>query len=250
MGDLIKSDLVFTTSKSVHKDLNDYILNQKIVSQSVLARVVRLDLPAFFRTAHAIGTDIKEWKKTKGESYKILCVGTLEPRKNHVRLLEAFAQVVNQSNQSNLELILVGRSADDAISQLVNKYSELFSVTWKDRVTDEELEELYKNCSFTVFPSIAEGFGLPILESLSFGKPVICGYGSAFDQIVEQGGCLQVNVNDSDAIASAISSLIYNPGLYEDLVSDTKKIVFRSWEEYGSAFIRNLLNLQLRGTDL
>jgi FkbM family methyltransferase len=250
MGDLIKSDLVFTTSKSVHKDLCDYILSQKLVSQSVLARLVRLDLPTFFRTDRAIDADVRKRNETTREGYKILCVGTLEPRKNHVRLLEAFAQVVNQSNQDNLELILVGRSADNSISQLVNEYSELFSVTWKDRVTDEELEELYKNCSFTVFPSIAEGFGLPILESLSFGKPVICGFGSAFDQITEQGGCLQVNVNDTDSIASAISSLIYNPGLYENLVSDTKKIVFRSWEEYGSAFMRNLLNLQLRGSDL
>jgi glycosyltransferase involved in cell wall biosynthesis len=209
-------------------------------------------LPAIFTTHRHKEIESKQINKSegKGKGCKILCVGTLEPRKNHIKLLESFKILVNNYEKDNVELILVGRSADELIAQEVIKASERFPISWKGQVSDEELEELYHSCNFTIFPSIAEGFGLPILESLSFGKPAICGYGSAFDQLAEQGGCLQVDVNDPEALAAAISSLIDDTDLYHRLVLDSRNINFNSWEEYGSDFTKNLLNLTLRESKL
>jgi glycosyltransferase involved in cell wall biosynthesis/predicted nucleic acid-binding Zn-ribbon protein len=252
MTDLIGSDLIFTTSKSGHNDLSEFILSQKSDFQSTLSRLVRIDLPAIFTTHRHKEIESKQINKSegKGKGCKILCVGTLEPRKNHIKLLESFKILVNNYEKDNVELILVGRSADELIAQEVIKASERFPISWKGQVSDEELEELYHSCNFTIFPSIAEGFGLPILESLSFGKPAICGYGSAFDQLAEQGGCLQVDVNDPEALAAAISSLIDDTDLYHRLVLDSRNINFNSWEEYGSDFTKNLLNLTLRESKL
>jgi FkbM family methyltransferase len=250
MKDLIKSDIIFSTSKSSHKDLCDFILGQNAETQSVLARLARVDLPALFVKDSTFSVESIKSNKKRRDTRTILCVGTLEPRKNHKTLLKAFKKARGKYFKKNIELVLVGGSVDEEIAQEVLKYGKTLPIFWKTNVSDNELVELYKTCSFTVYPSVAEGFGLPILESLHYGKPVICGKGSSFDQLSEQGGCLQVDVNDPDALANAMSTLLTDKNVYEGLVTEARNRIFSSWEEYGSNFIKIILNLQLRDSDL
>lgn len=123
-------------------------------------------------------------------AHSVLCVGTFEPRKNHLVLLEAANLLWRRGN--DFELILVGRTTahwgarvETAVRALQN---EGRPVRWLRHVDDDSLRAAYEECAFTVFPSLVEGFGLPILESLWHGRPCVCGGNGAIGEIARGGG--------------------------------------------------------------
>ncbi len=104
----------------------------------------------------------------------ILCVGTLEPRKNHQQLLDAFDQVCQKTN---LSLIIVGKPgwlADHIQSQIEQHVHYGTRVHHLEAISDFDLAELYRHAWVNVVPSLYEGFGLPVIEALSRGCPTIC----------------------------------------------------------------------------
>ena len=78
-----------------------------------------------------------------------------------------------------------------------------------------------------------EGFGLPIVESLWHGRPVVCGRNGAIGEVAEGGGCLLVDQNNADELAQSISALLHDPALYQRLYEETRQRVFRTWADYG-----------------
>lgn len=105
----------------------------------------------------------------------ILSVGTFQPRKNYPLLIRAFDEMLRSGGCEEISLVIIG--------QLGWKYTETFdaceNAVFKDRIFllheigDEELSNFYDKCMFFVYPSLYEGFGLPIVEAMAFGKPVI-----------------------------------------------------------------------------
>ena len=117
----------------------------------------------------------------KGEY--ILFVGTLQPRKNIEKLIEALTIVKNK----NLELVIVGKKGwmyEDILSAPI-KYKVSDRVKFLDNVNDEDLPSFYKNADCFVLPSLYEGFGLPILEAMQYGCPVLA---SNVSSLPEAGG--------------------------------------------------------------
>jgi glycosyltransferase involved in cell wall biosynthesis len=109
---------------------------------------------------------------------RILYVSRLLRRKNHLELLEACEMLWKQGHDFSLDLIGTADAPPDTlaiVSRLVELSLSKRPVRWMRHVSDEELARAYQECMFTVFPSRMEGFGLPILESLWYGKPVVCG---------------------------------------------------------------------------
>ena len=107
--------------------------------------------------------------KIAGDTITVLTVGTVEPRKNHLNLLAAFAAAADKS-RVKLQLVIAGSSGDSfdpdhaaAVQALIGHRTDIH---WLQNVDDGRLQELYAECDFTIYPSIEEGFGLPILESL------------------------------------------------------------------------------------
>jgi glycosyltransferase involved in cell wall biosynthesis len=111
----------------------------------------------------------------------ILCVSRIEPRKNHLLLLEKYLKL--ELFKKNIPLVFVGvRSID--VSQLNKRIHELTEdqkkmFHWHEQVSQEDLTWLYKACRLFVYPSKAEGFGIPPLEAISCGAPVLCSNVSA-----------------------------------------------------------------------
>src|SRR3989344_8828356 len=139
-----------------------------------------------------------------GEDY-ILYVGTLQPRKNIVRLIEAFSKI----NHDNIFLVIVGKKGwlYEEILSAPKKFKVENSVKFLDFVPEKELPIIYRNALCFVLPSLYEGFGLPVLEAMKYGCAVIT---SNISSLPEAGGdaALYVDPMRVDDIASKIKMII------------------------------------------
>lgn len=176
---------------------------------------------------------------------QILCVGTLEPRKNHMTLLAAMEKLWEKGRPfDHVKLVLIGRSVSWAKPNPVQAIKTLqqkgHPIEWLGTVDEARLAERYHACHFTVFPSLMEGYGLPIVESLLYGKPVICGADGAIGELSKGGGCLTTNCSDPTTLAEAIQRLLQDNNLHTDLAQQACSRSFRTWEDYSSAIFSHL----------
>jgi len=174
-------------------------------------------------------------KSTLRDEVKILCVCTLEPRKNHKTLLDAFVSLMENNKELNISLTLVGNryagydDVPDYISRLQGKYDNL---EWLGIVDDDTLGRLYNECTFTVYPSIIEGFGMPIIESVWHGKPCICNEVGVMSELVAEGGCIAVDTLDAQKLYEAMYNLATDKDLYEMLSKQAAERYIKLWSEY------------------
>lgn len=147
----------------------------------------------------------------------LLYVGRLQARKNLIRLVEAFARV--RTNHPDLKLVLVGKS-DLHHEQLLAKVDELAvreAVLFPGYIASDDLPVFYKAAEIFVFPSVFEGFGLPVMESMASGLPTITSRGSCLEEIAGDGALL-VDPLSVESIADAITHLLENPEFRSALV--------------------------------
>jgi glycosyltransferase involved in cell wall biosynthesis len=175
---------------------------------------------------------MKELENKFGITKKyLLFVGTLQPRKNIRRLIEAFSKV--HIIDSDLQLVIVGRKGwkYEEILSAPEEYGVKDSVAFLDFVKDEDLQMLYKGAQCFVWPSLYEGFGLPVLEAMQYGCPVIT---SNISSLPEAGGdaAIYVDPENVDDIAEKIKKVLGDKELRESMIKkgylQVKKF---SWEK-------------------
>jgi glycosyltransferase involved in cell wall biosynthesis len=165
---------------------------------------------------------------------KILSVGSIEGRKNHVALLEACEQLWRRGCHFELHLIGLARpeTARAAVERIATLQAAGRSLRYDGAADDDTLTAAYAACRFTVYPSLMEGFGLPVLESLVHGKPCICSGRGALGESARGGGCLVLDQVGPDDLASAIGRLIDHPTECTALASAARSRRFRTWMDY------------------
>jgi glycosyltransferase involved in cell wall biosynthesis len=147
----------------------------------------------------------------------LLFVGTREPRKNLARLLEAYAALVARAPAAP-PLLVAGRRgwlADD-LEARADGLGLGERVRWLGGVTPDELVRLYNLATALVFPSLYEGFGLPALEAMACGLPVVASTGGSLPEVVGEAGLL-VDPFDVDGLSRAMERVWREPGLRDDL---------------------------------
>ena len=144
----------------------------------------------------------------------ILSVSTLQPRKNFRRLIQAFAHL-----DSTYGLVIVGGRGwqYETIFQEVKKQGLIDRVIFPGFVEDADLPWLYNMADLFVYPSLYEGFGLPILEAMACGTPVVASNQSSLPEVVGQAGLL-VNPRDVEALATAMQRMLVDRVLRGQLV--------------------------------
>lgn len=176
---------------------------------------------------------------------KILCVGSLEGRKNHVALLDAAESLWRAGVFFELELIGLAHAVTGAAA--VRRIRELQMagrpLIWRGAVSDLELEKAYAECHFTVYPSLLEGFGLPVLESLSRGRPCVCSGMNAMKETAMGGGCELTGEPTVFALSSAIRLLCTNGARLRRLAEEASARISRTWDDYA----RDILELASQG---
>jgi glycosyltransferase involved in cell wall biosynthesis len=166
----------------------------------------------------------------------VLVVGSHEPRKNHLTVLEA-AERLWSRNHTAFDLLFVGWSGwlseefDELLAKLVAIGRPI--TVWK-RCAEDELWAAYRLARFTVFPSLLEGYGLPIAESLASGTPVITSNYGSMAEVAEQGGCLLVDPRNVDEVGDAMSLLLHDDEALNKLREEALGIDARTWEAYAS----------------
>ncbi len=155
-------------------------------------------------------------KYSQGKPF-ILYVSTLEPRKNHLNLLKVFNIIVKEHKIKH-NLVLTGKRGwyYKELFEFVEKNNLQDRVLFVGYIPDSDLPSLYNAADLFVFPSLYEGFGLPILESMSCGLPVISSNASSMPEIVEGAGIL-LDPKDTKAWADAIYKVLTNKNLQKEM---------------------------------
>jgi glycosyltransferase involved in cell wall biosynthesis len=145
----------------------------------------------------------------------ILFLGTLEPRKNIPTLLRAFAGI---SDQIPHNLVLVGQKGWkwEPVFEEIERLKLQSRVRWVGYVPDEDRVRFYQAADFLVFPSWYEGFGMPLLEAMQCGCPVITSRVSSMPEVVGRAG-LFIDPSRTEDLQKAILCLVRDPGLVEKL---------------------------------
>ena len=159
-----------------------------------------------------------------------LYVGTIQPRKNLGRLIEAYAKL-HERYSLTWDLVIAGGSGwlSAGLAARVKTLGLSERIHFTGYVADEELPSLYANAYFFCFPSLFEGFGLPVLEAQSYGAPVMTANNSSLPEIAGDAAIL-VDPTDVDAIADAMLRLSQDETLRQQLIAAGYRNVQRfSW---------------------
>jgi alpha-1,3-rhamnosyl/mannosyltransferase len=151
-----------------------------------------------------------------------LFVGTLQPRKNVGRILQAYLALPPQVRRER-QLVIVGRAGwrcNDLLAQMKDAQQRGEQVIWLNYLAGEDaLRHVYARASAFVFPSLHEGFGIPVVEAFASGIPVVTSNTTSLPE-VSQGAALEVDPLSVNEIAAAMSSLLEDEALRKRCIAD------------------------------
>lgn len=161
-----------------------------------------------------------------------LFVGTLEPRKNLRRLLEAYASLDPIVRKQTLLVIAGGKGwGNEDMVSLVHSLDLTDSVRLMGYVNEEQLATLYAHARFLAMPSLYEGFGLPLVEAMSFGVPVLTSSCSSLPEVAGDAGML-VDPYNTNSIATGLLQMLKDDEFRNELAARSRLNASRfSWEK-------------------
>ena len=237
MQGLAGLDLVIVGSLSIQSELFCF-WRQQIISPT--ARVCCLPFAAEVSGCNRVFThqcfsDRKFGPKTPLD---LLQVGSLEPRKNHVSCLRALAWLVSR-HPGALRLHFLGWPNDSRVVSMVRRAIACgLPLKWTSDADDVALWDAYSSADITLYPSLEEGFGLPVLESLWLGVPCITSWVPALEGISGADGCHLLDSSDWRSLALALEVLLEHPEHLEVLQLQAINRPLRSWSQLTSELVQ------------
>jgi glycosyltransferase involved in cell wall biosynthesis len=172
-------------------------------------------------------------------SRDILLVAILEPRKNQEGLLAACERLWERGVE--FSVTFVGRVNPHFGKPIQKKIKALekrgLPICHLPKVSDSELAALYQKSRFTVYPSLTEGCGLPVLESLWFGRPCVCSDIPAVQESAEGGGCVLFSLDNPGQLEDALHSLLTNESRMKQLEAEVNDRVLPTWRESAQGIV-------------
>jgi glycosyltransferase involved in cell wall biosynthesis len=244
MTGLAECDIVVPISKFSSDCLEKFWIENNITGYKLSPNLLPGEFGGFERNGK-----IQDVSKDK---INILCVSTLEPRKNHKTLIEACLLMQHNHPELNWNLTLVGNRYAGAFE--IADYIEDISaknprIKWLGIVDDAKLHGLYGDATFTVYPSFIEGFGMPILESLWHGHPCICHEEGVMAELAAEGGCLTTDVLDKKKLSDSIYKLSIEDDLLCKLAQQAVSRNIKTWDDYTLDFISILKSLNSKNIE-
>ena len=169
----------------------------------------------------------------------LLYVGTIEPRKNLVRLIQAFDRL-KKEKQIPHQLVLAGGGGwkTEEVHRAAEEAQFASEILFTGYLSAEEKNTLYRNADLMVFPSLYEGFGMPPLEAMLFGCPVVCSNAASLPEIVGEAAEL-VDPLDVQAIVSGVWRVLSDRNYRRSLVErGTQQVLQFSWERSAEKMVQ------------
>ena len=233
-----KNWLVFLIKQQVYKLVNIYVVKKadwlltpsEFVRQDIakFAHITDKKITVTYEAATTLPRPSKPLPYLEKKEF-IMYLGRPMPHKNLWRLIQAFQTM--QSKYPTLLLVLAGKK-DTAYQQIEDriKREKIKNIVFTDFVTDNELRWLYENCQVYIFPSLSEGFGLPALEAMAHGAPLVSTNATCSPEIYGEGAHY-FDPLDLQDMANKISSVLDDKRLRAKLIDKGKKQAAKySWE--------------------
>ncbi|WP_424374809.1 glycosyltransferase family 4 protein [Methylocystis silviterrae] len=228
---VLKSDRIICVSKSTAMDLIAYVTRNNLATKPHL-RIGWWRLGADFDSEEGAPPSAEAKAVTANETPYFVSVGTLEPRKGYPIALEAFERLWLRGVDARY--VIIGRAGwqSDALAHRIKQHQEFGRrLLWLENASDADLRHCYTHACALVYPSMIEGFGIPLVEAGRYGLPVIA---SDLPVFHETGGdhVRYFNLLDSIDLADKIEKLYREP-------IEKEKMPIYSWDDSA----RNLVNL-------
>jgi glycosyltransferase involved in cell wall biosynthesis len=181
-------------------------------------------------------------KKYTGGAEYFLYIGAIHPRKNLVNLLKAFS-IFKKRLKSNMKLILVGRLAwkYDSFIQNLRKYKFREDVIMLGYLSEDELVKITGSAYALVYPSLLEGFGVPVLEAMKCHVPVLTSFASSMEEIAKDAA-LYADAKNFEDIADKMMLIYKDEKLRKELIEKGKIIAARySWQRTADLLWQSIL---------
>jgi glycosyltransferase involved in cell wall biosynthesis len=217
---------IITPSESVRREVCEHLRIElsKVIAIPEAARDIFRPVP--------LEETIETRRRLQIEDEFILFVGTIEPRKNLLTLLRAFEEIL-RATSLRPQLVICGREGwlTDELFSYVKKSGVEDHLRFTGYLADEDLCALYSSCRAFVYPSLYEGFGLPPLEAMACGAPVITSQIPAIKETVGTTAARLVSATDTQALAASIIELLGNENERRHLSSTgLQRAAQFSWE--------------------
>jgi glycosyltransferase involved in cell wall biosynthesis len=241
-------DLTFHLFPEVHEYIKRYYFPAMIKAGAAKARIIiaisestRSDLHRFLpnscgktkvtllaaRNLCQSNSKVNQNREVKGKRY-MLFVGTIEPRKNLSRLVTAW-QSLDDITRRDARLLVIGTTGW-LVDELLERMNSTDSIEYIGHVSDSELADLMRGAMALLYPSLYEGFGLPVIEAMALGIPVLTSNTGATNEIAE-GAALLVNPISVEEIRGGIIRLLNEGDLRDSLATLGKgRAAAFSWE--------------------
>jgi glycosyltransferase involved in cell wall biosynthesis len=233
-----KAARIFTISQA---SKNDIIAEYGVAPESVIVTYPGIK-PIETLHPHIYPMNELQAKFSISEKF-LLFVGTLQPRKNITRLIEAYA--ASDAAKEHIDLVIVGKKGwlYEEILAAPEKYGVAEQVKFLEFVDDEQLALLYQQALFFILPSLYEGFGLPVLEAMKYGCPVIT---SKTSSLPEAGGdaAMYVDPDDTQDIVTKMNELLHDSHKRKSMSEKGKEHIKQfSWKKTAKTTLAVLQSL-------
>jgi glycosyltransferase involved in cell wall biosynthesis len=225
------SDAIIVPTEAVRREVCEHL---RVAGDKVFA--VHEAARALFRRVEFSETESVRRTLGVGPEF-LLAVGTIEPRKNLTALVAAFEEVTRARPSTSLQLVIAGGRGwlSEPLFEAVERSPARARIVLAGYVADDTLRALYSSCRAFVYPSLYEGFGLPPLEAMSCGAPVVAGRTPAVEEVT--GGAARLfNPRETDALARALLELLDDETARRALAdAGLRRAAHFSWERTARA---------------
>ena len=223
-------DRVFAVSETSRQDLIGFWRWQGVTPRAITSA---MEHGADFDGAERTATIAERTSVSPG----LLCVGIIEPRKNQAFLVEVAESLWRDGVDFDLHVVgrvnpLFGTPIDQRLKQVAKREARL---RYHAAASDTTLRDLYASATAVVFPTIAEGCGLPLLEALWRGVPCVCSDLPVLREIADEGGCVTVGVNDLEAWRKQLRAVLGDASLRARLQREATTRSLPRWADTAKA---------------
>ncbi len=235
-----QADKLIAVSESTKKDLLEFFPGLSSEKIRVIHHGFDQEFFGVRLSEQELSRGLEKYHQTPGNY--LLYVGALQPRKNLVRFIKAFDRAKQQ--EKDMKLVLAGEPAwlSETVLEAYEQSPHRQDILLTGKVSFEDLRLLYQGARFFAFPSLYEGFGLPLLEAFASGIPVLTAHNSSLGEVAGDGAlyCDAENIED---MTQKLKFLWNDQSLRNTLVTQgTKRLSSFSWEKCAQETLEYLLS--------